>query len=161
MPLPKVTIYTDGSSLGNPGPGGWGAVLMHRDKRRELSAGFRETTNNRMEILAVIEGLAVLKTRADVNLYTDSRYLHDAVNKHWIKGWLKNGWKTASKKPVKNKDLWLRLLPLLDKHRVNIHWIKAHNGTPENERCDILAKEAAMRPDLPPDEEYEQGDHKG
>jgi ribonuclease HI len=146
-----VTIYTDGSCLGNPGPGGWAAVLLWSDKRKEISGGFRLTTNNRMEILAVINALEHLKCPCSVQLLTDSRYLHDAVEKNWIGMWVRKGWKTAARKPVKNRDLWLRLIPLLKKHKVRFQWVQAHNGNVENERCDILAKQAAMAPGLPPD----------
>ena len=153
--LPRVNAYTDGSALGNPGPGGWGTILEHKQKTRELSGGFARTTNNRMELLAAIQALEALTRKASVDLYTDSKYLCDAVNKHWIRGWVKNGWKTSAKKPVKNQDLWTRLLPLLAKHEVRFHWVKGHNGHPENERCDQLAKEAASGNDLAVDEGYE------
>ena len=152
--LPTVTVYTDGSALGNPGPGGWGAILEHPKKDKELSGGFARTTNNRMELLAAIKALEALTTKASVDLYTDSKYLCDAVNKNWIRGWVKNGWKTSAKKPVKNQDLWTRLIPLLARHEVRFHWVKGHNGHPENERCDVLAKEAASGMDLPVDEGY-------
>jgi ribonuclease HI len=141
-----VTIYTDGSSLGNPGPGGWAAILVCGDKKKELSKGYLETTNNRMEIRGVIHGLAALSRPCTVHVYTDSRYVCDAVTKRWIASWVRNGWKNASKKPVKNRDLWERLIPLLKTHDVHLHWIKAHNGHPENERCDELAKRAAQAP---------------
>lgn len=153
--LPTVTVYTDGSALGNPGPGGWGAILEHPKKDKELSGGFARTTNNRMELLAAIKALEALTTKANVDLYTDSKYLCDAVNKNWIRGWVKNGWKTSAKKPVKNQDLWTRLIPLLARHEVRFHWVKGHNGHPENERCDVLAKEAASGNDLAVDEGYE------
>jgi ribonuclease HI len=153
--LPKVNVYTDGSALGNPGPGGWGAILEHRNKNKELSGGFTRTTNNRMEILAAIEALEALTKKASVDLYTDSKYLCDAVNKNWIRGWMKNGWKTSAKKPVKNQDLWTRLIPLLARHEVRFHWVKGHNGHPENERCDVLAKEAASGINLAVDKGYE------
>jgi ribonuclease HI len=152
--LPTVTVYTDGSALGNPGPGGWGAILEHPKKDKELSGGFARTTNNRMELLAAIKALEALTTKASVDLYTDSKYLCDAVNKNWIRGWVKNGWKTSAKKPVKNQDLWTRLIPLLARHEVRFHWVKGHNGHQENERCDVLAKEAASGVDLPVDEGY-------
>jgi ribonuclease HI len=152
--LPTVTVYTDGSALGNPGPGGWGAILEHPKKDKELSGGFARTTNNRMELLAAIKALEALTTTASVDLYTDSKYLCDAVNKNWIRGWVKNGWKTSAKKPVKNQDLWTRLIPLLARHEVRFHWVKGHNGHQENERCDVLAKEAASGVDLPVDEGY-------
>ncbi|MFW6324745.1 MAG: ribonuclease HI [Desulfovibrionales bacterium] len=152
-----VVIYTDGSCLGNPGPGGWAAVLLFNGKRKEISGGFRKTTNNRMEVLAVINALETLKRPCVVDLFTDSRYMHDAIVKKWIRSWVAKGWKTAAKKPVKNQDLWKRLLPLLDRHEVRFHWVRAHNGTPENERCDELAKQAAVQPGLPEDGEYGKG----
>lgn len=138
-----VTIYTDGSSLGNPGPGGWAAILVWGDKRMEISKGYLETTNNRMEIRGVIYALAQLTRPCRVHVHTDSRYVCDAVEKRWIDSWIRNGWKNASKKPVKNRDLWERLIPLLRTHNVRFHWVKAHDGHPENERCDELAKMAA------------------
>lgn len=142
--MKTVTMYTDGSCLGNPGRGGWGTVLLFGDHRKELAQGFKSTTNNRMEILAVIEGLKALKEPCRVELYTDSQYVKNAFTKKWIDNWQKNGWKTAAKKPVKNKDLWVRLLPLMDKHEVNWHWVKGHSGNPENERADDLARSAAQ-----------------
>jgi len=152
---PRVEIYTDGSSLGNPGPGGWGAVMRYKEQNKELSQGYTKTTNNRMEVLAAIRALEALTKDSEVDLYTDSKYLSDAVNKNWIKGWIKNGWKTAAKKPVKNQDLWVRLSQLIARHKVHFHWVKGHNGHPENERCDILAKEAASAGRLLVDEGYE------
>jgi ribonuclease HI len=150
-----VTVYTDGSCLGNPGPGGWAAILMWNGERKEISGGLSPTTNNRMEIMAVIRALELLKRRCTVHLYTDSRYLHDAVEKNWIGSWVRKGWKTAAGKPVKNRDLWLRLIPLLRNHDIRFHWVQAHNGVTENERCDLLARQAAMSPGLPPDTGYE------
>jgi ribonuclease HI len=138
-----VTIYTDGSSLGNPGPGGWGAILIWGDAYKELSRGYVETTNNRMEIRGVLHALMHLTRPCTVQVHTDSRYVCDAIAKKWIQGWIKNGWLTSAKKPVKNRDLWEQLLPQLQKHKVTFHWIKAHDGHPENERCDELAKNAA------------------
>lgn len=149
-----VTIYTDGSSLGNPGPGGWAAILVWGGKKKEISKGYQETTNNRMEIRGVIHALLHLTRPCTVHVYTDSRYVCDAVSKRWIAAWVKNGWKTSAKKPVKNRDLWERLMPLLRKHKVHFHWIKAHDGHPENERCDELAKSAAKSPDREADAGY-------
>ncbi len=137
-----VEIFTDGACLGNPGPGGWGVMLRWRAVEMELSGGDPETTNNRMELMAAIEGLASLKRAADVRLYTDSTYVRDGITK-WIHRWKQNGWKTASKKAVKNADLWLRLDEALRRHRVEWHWVKGHSGHPENERADRLAGEAA------------------
>ncbi|THB64104.1 MAG: ribonuclease HI [Desulfovibrio sp.] len=154
--LTPVTIYTDGSCLGNPGPGGWGVLLIKGDTRKELSGGFRLTTNNRMEILAAVEALSALTRPCRVDLHTDSRYVRDAVEKGWLASWQKKGWKTANKKPVKNQDLWQRLLPLLQTHSVTLHWVEAHSGHPENERCDDLARTAAQGSGLPADTEYEK-----
>ncbi len=139
----EVTIYTDGSCLGNPGPGGYGAVLIHPKKRTELSKGFRETTNNRMEMMAVIIALEALTEPCKITLYTDSQYVKNAFTQKWIVNWQKNGWKTAAKKPVKNKDLWQRMIPLIKSHDVTWKWVKGHAGDPENERCDELARTAA------------------
>ena len=144
----KVTIYTDGSSRGNPGPGGYGAVLHYTDSAgnlhvKELSAGYRRTTNNRMELLGPIVALEALKRPCQVTLVSDSQYLVNAFNQHWIEGWLKRGWKNAQKQPVKNPDLWKRLLAAKDPHQVEFVWVKGHAGHPENERCDQLATEAA------------------
>lgn len=146
-----VQVYTDGSSLGNPGPGGWGAILVWEEKRVEISRGYRKTTNNRMEIRAVLHALGALKKPCVVHVHTDSRYVCDAVAKKWLDNWLRNGWKTSGKKDVKNRDLWERLLPLLHTHDVRFHWIKGHAGHPENERCDELAKNAAMGEELAED----------
>lgn len=149
--LPRVTIYTDGSCLGNPGPGGYGAVLLSGPHRLELSAGFSGTTNNRMEIMAVIAGLSALKARSAVEVVTDSQYVKKAFTDRWLAGWQKNGWKTAAKQPVKNQDLWKRLLPLIEAHQVTWRWVRGHSGTPENERCDVLARTAASGRNLTPD----------
>lgn len=147
-----VTIYTDGSCLGNPGPGGWGAVMLFGDHRKELSGGFKGTTNNRMELTAVIEALGALKRPCKVVLYSDSKYFLDAIRQGWLKNWKRNGWKTAAKKPVKNQDLWRKLDPLLTSHDIEYNWVKGHSGDPENERCDQLAKAEAATPGQPQDE---------
>ena len=145
----QVTIYSDGSARGNPeGPGGYGTVLLYTDSkgevhRKELSEGFEKTSNNRMELLGAIAGLEVLRCPCMVDLYSDSQYLVKAFEEHWIDHWQKNGWKTASKAPVKNPDLWQRLLKAMKPHEVRYHWVKGHNGHPENERCDELATAAA------------------
>ena len=154
MTTKSVTVYSDGSCLGNPGPGGWAAVLLYQDHRREISGGFSLTTNNRMEMMALIKALQSLKHPCRVEAHTDSLYLHHAFSKGWLKSWLKNGWRTAGKKPVKNKDLWLELIPLMERHEVRFHWVKGHSGDPENERCDLLAKQAALTPGLPQDPGY-------
>lgn len=153
MSKKKLTIYTDGSCLGNPGKGGYGAVLLFNEHRKELSQGYKLTTNNRMEMRAVIAALTELKEPCEVTLYTDSQYVKNAFTKKWIDNWQRNGWKTAAKKPVKNKDLWLQFIPLLEKHDVNFRWVKGHSGDPENERCDELARGAASSGDLIEDEE--------
>ncbi len=145
----KVMIYTDGSARGNPeGPGGYGCVLSYTDAagtehRKELSAGYKKTTNNRMELMGVIAGLEALKKPCEVVLTSDSKYVTDAFNQNWIDSWLKNNWKTAGKKPVKNIDLWKRLLAAKQQHDVTFVWVKGHAGHPENERCDELATAAA------------------
>lgn len=153
-PRMTVTIHTDGACLGNPGPGGYGAVLDVDGTRLELFGGCRLTTNNRMELLAVIEALESLESPSDVTLITDSRYVHDAIEKKWIVSWQKKGWLNAEKKPVKNQDLWRRLLPLLKIHTIKFCWVRGHTGHPENERCDLLAKKAANSRDLPADAGY-------
>jgi ribonuclease HI len=147
----KITIYTDGSCLGNPGPGGWGAVLRYGGHEKELSGGLADTTNNRMEISAVLEALAALKEPCIVDLHTDSQYVRKAVTEGWLENWQRNGWRTSGKKPVKNRDLWQRLLPLLARHSVHFHWVRGHAGQPENERCDALARAQAGRSGLPRD----------
>jgi ribonuclease HI len=153
--LKNVTIYTDGGCLGNPGPGGYGVVLLYGARRKELSCGYRLTTNNRMEIMAAIAGLRALKGRCAATIYTDSQYLANAVMKGWARRWQTNGWKRNKSDKALNPDLWQELLELCDKHFVTFTWIKAHAGTPENERCDALSREAAGRPDLSPDSVYE------
>jgi ribonuclease HI len=137
--LTDVTIYTDGACSGNPGPGGWGAILLHGEARKELSGGETETTNNRMELQAAIEALNALKRPCKVALYTDSVYVRDGITK-WIKGWQRNGWRTAAKKPVKNAELWQALQAALQPHDIDWHWVKGHAGHPENERADELAR---------------------
>ena len=137
---PKVVIHTDGSCSGNPGPGGWGAILESGPHRKELKGGEAQTTNNRMELTAAIEALEALKKPSDVELYTDSNYLRGGIT-GWIKGWKRNGWRTADKKPVKNVELWQRLEQAEARHRVSWHWVKGHAGHDENERADELARE--------------------
>lgn len=159
--MKSVQIHTDGSCLGNPGPGGWAAVLRYEDEqgcehRRELSGGYARTTNNRMEILGVVYALETLKQRCDVVLYTDSQYVAKAITAGWLPNWQRNGWQTSAKKPVKNRDLWEKLVPLLAAHDVHFRWLKGHAGNPENERCDVLARAQAALPMLPPDEGFEE-----
>lgn len=137
--MQKVTIHTDGSCLGNPGPGGWAAVLKldDQDYRKEFAGGYKLTTNNRMEILAVVEALSQLQNPCEVELYSDSKYVCDSIEKRWVWGWQKKGWIKSDKKPALNVDLWKRLLPLLATHKVRMRWLKGHAGHPENERCDF------------------------
>ncbi|MBD5646316.1 MAG: ribonuclease HI [Desulfovibrio sp.] len=151
--MKHVIIHTDGSCLRNPGPGGWAAVLTHPDSaaRRELSGGFRRTTNNRMEIMAVIAALEALKEPCAADVYTDSQYVRNAVEKGWLASWQAKNWVKADKKPVLNVDLWQRLVPLLARHKVRLHWLRGHAGHAENERCDELARTRAGEPDLEPD----------
>ncbi len=139
--MKTVIIYTDGACSGNPGPGGWGAVLKYGEHRRELCGGEKNTTNNRMELTAVIESLSALKEPCIVELYSDSKYIIDAVTKGWAVRWRDNGWKRNKKEAALNPDLWQKLLELLELHQVNWHWVKGHAGEAENERCDFLAVE--------------------
>ncbi|MBM3517958.1 MAG: ribonuclease HI [Alphaproteobacteria bacterium] len=136
-----IDIYTDGACSGNPGPGGWGALLVWQDHERELAGGEARTTNNRMELRAAIEALAALKRASRVRLHTDSRYVRDGITT-WIKTWRRNGWRTADRKPVKNADLWQALEAALARHEVSWHWVRGHAGHPENERADRLARRA-------------------
>lgn len=147
--MKHVELYTDGSSRGNPGPGGYGAVLIFNQRRLEINEGFKCTTNNRMELMAVIVGLEQLKFQCQVDVYSDSKYVVDAVEKKWVFGWEKKGF--AGKK---NPDLWKRFLAIYRQHKVNFHWVKGHNGHPENERCDHLAVEAALQKNLKDDSGY-------
>lgn len=136
-----IEIYTDGACSGNPGPGGWGVLLRWKEHEKELSGGVEDTTNNRMELTAAIKGLEALKKASTVHLYTDSKYVKEGVEL-WLSSWKKNNWKTSSKKPVKNQDLWEKLDVLLQKHRVKWFWVKGHDGHEENERADVLARNA-------------------
>ena len=153
--MKKVTIYTDGACSGNPGPGGYGAVLRYGGRSKELSGGFRRTTNNRMELLAVITGLETLRDPCDVTIYSDSRYIVDAVNKGWARRWKANGWLRNKKDRAVNPDLWDRLLTLLDTHDTEFRWVKGHAGNKGNERADALAVAASNAEDLAVDEGYE------
>ena len=149
MPLPHVELFTDGACSGNPGPGGWAYILRHpaSGKAREDSGGQRQTTNNRMELLAAINGLEALKSPSAVDLYSDSQYVLNGLSE-WLASWKKRGWKTASKQPVNNQDLWERLDELIQTHTVRFHWVRGHDGHPENERCDelaVAARDAAAR----------------
>ena len=153
-----VKVFTDGAARGNPdGPGGYGAVLQYVDGKgemhvREYSAGYKKTTNNRMELMAVITGLEALTKACDVEVISDSKYVTDAFNQHWVDGWIKKGWKRGKNEPVKNIDLWKRLLKAMEPHKITFTWVKGHAGHPENERCDELATTAADGDNLLDDE---------
>jgi ribonuclease HI len=155
QPLKQVTIYADGACLGNPGPGGYGTLLFYGSHRREISGGCRLTTNNRMELRAAIAGLAALKERCAVTLYTDSQYVADGISKGWAQKWQQNGWQRNRQEKAKNIDLWEDLLALCRQQEVKFCWIRGHAGHPENEYCDKLAVAAAKQPELPPDLGYE------
>jgi ribonuclease HI len=152
--LKKIKMYTDGGSLGNPGPGGYGVIIKYKDKVKEISGGFSNTTNNRMELTAAITGLSALKEKCHVTLYTDSKYVVDGINEGWAERWKKNNWKRNKKDKAENIDLWDKLLNLISEHTVKMEWVKGHAGHPENERCDKLVKEAAANNHLPVDEGY-------
>ena len=154
--MKHVTIYTDGACIGNPGPGGYGAVLLHEGNRQELSGGYRRTTNNRMEIMAVLAGLRSLKEPCRVTVFSDSRYVVDAMSKGWAESWRDKGWRKRDKTPALNPDLWEEMLDLSERHQVEFRWVKGHAGDPENERCDELAVAAASGGDLAHDEVYEK-----
>ena len=141
----EVTLYSDGSSRGNPGPGGYGVILRYKGVSKELSGGEERTTNNRMELTAVITGLSALKEPCTVTLYSDSKYIIDAIQKGWAKKWRANGWMRNAKDPALNPDLWEKLLDLLEKHEVTFVWVKGHAGHPENERCDQLAVQESQK----------------
>lgn len=151
----EITIYTDGACSGNPGPGGYGIIILSDKKRQELSGGYKLTTNNRMELMAVIVGLEQLEIPSIVNLYTDSKYIVDAVTKGWAKRWRANSWKRNKKDKAMNPDLWEKLLDLCDKHQVEFYWVRGHSGNIENERCDKLAVKASQKLDLPSDLGYQ------
>ncbi len=151
----EVVVYTDGACSGNPGPGGYGGILKSGAHHKEISGGFRKTTNNRMEILAAIKCLEALKYRCRVKLYSDSRYLVDAMTKNWAARWRANGWMRNRNEPAVNPDLWERMLILCSQHEVEFIWVKGHASTPENNRCDELAVAAAHRGDLPADMGFE------
>lgn len=154
-----VSIYTDGACTGNPGPGGWAAVLLYNGKRKELSGGYRLTTNNRMELMAAIEALRTLRYPCRVTLYTDSQYVRNGIALGWARKWRANGWKRGKEGPAINPDLWSALLDLCNTHDVTFEWVRGHTGDPENERCDELSVQAAAGKDLPPDEVYERSRH--
>ena len=143
--MKTVTLYTDGACSGNPGPGGWGAILEFKGIEKELSGGEKETTNNRMELTAVIAGLSALKEPCIVELYSDSKYVIDGLSKGWAASWQKNGWKKADKKPALNPDLWEKLLELTTIHKLNYHWVKGHAENEKNNRCDKMAVEESKK----------------
>jgi ribonuclease HI len=149
-----VIIYTDGACIGNPGPGGYAAILLYQGHRKELSGGYRRTTNNRMEIAAAIAGLEALKEECRVTLYSDSEYLVKAMSRDWARRWRANGWRRNKRENVLNPDLWEKLLRLCEGHEVQFNWVKGHAGTSENTRCDELAMQAAQQSSLPDDESY-------
>ena len=153
--MKNVTIYTDGACSINPGPGGYGAVLFYKGNKKEVSCGYRLTTNNRMELLAVIRGLEMLKEPCIVDLYSDSKYVIDAINKKWVYGWEKKKWQKSPTEKRINYDLWIRLLELLKIHQVNFIWVRGHAGNVYNERCDFLATQAVRGKELLTDEHYE------
>jgi ribonuclease HI len=154
-PVKRVTIYTDGACLGNPGPGGYGVVLLHQGRRQELSGGFRRTTNNRMELMGAIVGLRAVGEPSAVTLYTDSRYVADGITKGWAARWRADGWMRTRTEAAVNPDLWAALLDLCARHRVTFVWVRGHAGNRENERCDALSVRAAQGRNLPADPGYE------
>ncbi len=143
--MKKVFLFSDGACSGNPGPGGYGVILRYKDTEKEFSGGEPETTNNRMELMGVITGLSALKEPCEVLVTTDSKYVVDSITKGWVYSWQKKGWVKSDKKPALNVDLWKKLLPLLEIHKVTFNWVKGHAGHPENERCDTLAVEACHK----------------
>ena len=158
--LKHVTIYTDGACKGNPGPGGYGVVLLYADHRKELSGGYSKTTNNRMEILAAIVGLKTLKEVCHITVYSDSQYVVNTMTEGWAQRWRANGWRRNKREKAINPDLWAQLLSLCEYHDVEFRWVRGHSGEPENERCDRLAVKAAEEPELPIDESYESLNHR-
>ncbi len=143
--MKDVEIFTDGACQGNPGPGGWGSILRYNNHEKEISGGEKYTTNNRMEITAVLEAIRLLKEPCNITLYSDSQYVCNAIEKGWAKKWRSNGWMRTKKDPAINADLWEQLLTIIEKHNLNIVWVKGHAGHPENERCDQLAVAAAQK----------------
>lgn len=154
--MKEVEIYTDGACSGNPGQGGYGIVMMYNGNRKEVNKGFEMTTNNRMELMAVIEALLLLKVSCKVRLFSDSKYVVSAIKEGWLIGWINKNWKNSKKEPVKNIDLWKQLIPLLDKHEVEFIWVKGHANNIENERCDELAREAIKNNNLNIDKGFDK-----
>jgi ribonuclease HI len=159
MTLKRVSLFTDGACIGNPGPGGYATILDYNGRRKELCGGARLTTNNRMELLAVIRGLEALKEPCAVRITSDSEYVINGIQEGWARKWRANGWRKSDRTPALNSDLWARLLRLCERHTVDFEWVKGHNGHTENERCDALAFASAEGADLPPDEAYEATVH--
>jgi ribonuclease HI len=163
--MKQVNLYTDGSSRGNPGPGGYGAILLYNDRIRQISGGFRLTTNNRMEILGAVVGLCALRESCHVTVYSDSRYLVDAMTKGWLQKWQRLGWKRKGQsgrlEPLKNEDLWRLVVDVVQPHQVEWKWVRGHSGNHYNELCDQLATAAADQPGLPPDDCFEAVHGKG
>ncbi len=146
--MKNVIMYTDGACSGNPGPGGYGIVLMYNEHKKEIKKGFKKTTNNRMELMAVVDGLNMLKESCNVEIYSDSKYVVDAINKGWLNGWVTKNWVRGKNNPVLNSDLWKQLVPLLSKHEVEFIWVKGHANNFYNERCDELARNAIVSNEL-------------
>jgi ribonuclease HI len=157
LKLEKVVIFTDGSTNANSGVGGYGIILKYKERVKELSGGFRKTTNNRMEIVACIEGLRALKQKSEVVIFSDSQYVVNSISKGWARKWQAQGWMRNDKERAENSDLWAQLLDLCNQHNVEFQWVKGHNGTKENERCDQLAMEATQKKNLPADVGFENG----
>ena len=153
--MKKIILYSDGACSSNPGAGGWSAILKFKETTKELSKGYRNTTNNRMELMGILEPLQLLKESCDVSIYTDSMYIVNSVTKGWLQGWVKKGWKRSDKEPVANIDLWKTMLELLEVHQLNFNWVKGHSEHKENERCDELAVLARKKDNLNIDTIYE------
>jgi ribonuclease HI len=160
MAIKKVIVHTDGACISNPGPGGYGIIINYEGRKKELSGGFKNTTNNRMEIMAAIAALEALREKCQVTLFSDSAYLVNAISKDWAKRWQKHGWKRNKREMAQNPDLWVRLLKACEAHDVEFRWVRGHSANPDNERCDQLANEAAVRQNLPTDEGYEKPPHR-
>jgi ribonuclease HI len=154
--IQEVEIYSDGACTGNPGPGGFGVILKYKNYRKELSAGYRKTTNNRMELMAAIEGIRMLKNLCKVILYTDSQYIADSISKGWVQKWQEKNWMRNKKEKAQNPDLWEKLLNLFEKHEIDVKWVRGHSGNPENERADQLATQAIKKKNLRVDYYYEK-----
>jgi ribonuclease HI len=154
--IQEVEIYSDGACTGNPGPGGFGVILKYKNCRKELSAGYRKTTNNRMELMAAIEGIRMLKNLCKVILYTDSQYIADSISKGWAQKWREKNWMRNKKEKAQNPDLWEKLLNLFEKHEIDVKWVRGHSGNPENERADQLATQAIKKKNLRTDYYYEK-----